>query len=67
MELELAILSPFLEDLDTGSQSAIRTKLADRYFGNAGAPHEMKSPIDLKDAEGLLKAVSEIVGKIRKG
>ena len=67
VELELAILSPFLEELDTGSQSAIRTKLADRYFGNAGAPHEMKSPIDLKDAEGLLKAVSEIVGKIRKG
>ena len=66
LELELAVLSPYIQDLDKSIQDGLKKELAPNYFGKTVAPHEVKSPVELKGVEGLLKALGEFVEKARK-
>jgi hypothetical protein len=55
VELELASLGPYLDTLPKDKQDELKEKLAPRYFGNVGAPHEVKSLVDMSD--GVAKVV----------
>jgi hypothetical protein len=63
LELELASLGPFIQGLDPAKQAELRAMLTDRYFGQEGEKHEMKSFID---PEKLVELLREAIKSIKK-
>jgi hypothetical protein len=58
-ELELASLGPYVDGLEPAQKNALRTKLAERYFGNPAEPHVAKSVLTAKEIVDLLRAAIE--------
>lgn len=52
-EMELTSLGPFIANLDSESQEAIRARLVDKYFGRPLEPHTSESPVKFKDVSNL--------------
>jgi hypothetical protein len=66
VELELASLGPFLEDLPKEKREEIRQALAAKYFANDGAAHEVGGVVSAKDALALAEKSIDALQKIGK-
>jgi hypothetical protein len=66
VELELAALGPFLEEMPKEKREEIRQKLAEKYFANEIPAHEVGGVITAKDALAFFDKSVDAVQKLSK-
>lgn len=66
VELELAALGPFLEEMPKEKREEIRQKLAEKYFANEVSAHEVGGVVTAKDVLALADKSVDALQKLAK-
>lgn len=61
VSLELAVLSPYLSQLNEEKRHDVRERLVDKYFGQDDMPHQVSEPLSLEQLKNKINTMSEML------